>query len=156
MKWFWLVGLCFLITTPSLFAQEKSVERYNVHLGIMSWESIQAGNHVENSDLQSRQYKMAKEMATMHGGGAKGDYHVLIVIDDQDSGLPVEDAKVWVTASAPETKDVTATLERMDMAGYVGYGGYLSFTFSKPYTLRVFFNRRADPTEHEVEFSGLR
>jgi len=154
MSKFWLVGICLLMTASPLFAQEREVGRYVVHLGVMSWETIQAGHHGEDSDLKARQYRMAKEMASMHGGGAKGDYHVLVVIDDRDSGRPIDDAEVRLEVSGAGGRRLSAMLERMDMAGFAGYGGYLMFNFAEPYTLRVIFSRPQDQEAREVEFTS--
>lgn len=148
-----LVGLLLFMAVSTLFAQEQVVGRYSVHLGIMSWETIQAGQRGGDSALKARQYRMAKQMEAMHGGGAKGDYHVLVVIDDRDSGRPVDDAKVQVDVSGAGGRKVSAMLERMDMAGFTGYGGYLKFNFTEPYTLRVTFSRSSDRETREVEFA---
>jgi len=156
MTRFLLLGICLLLSATTLFAQEQVTGRYSVHLGVMSWETIQAGNHGEDSDLQARQYRMAKQMAAMHGGGEPGDYHVLVVIDDRDSGRPVTDAEVRVEVAGAGDQQLSAMLERMDMAGFTGYGGYLKFNFADPYTLQVIFNLPDDPHAHEVEFTSPR
>jgi len=150
----WLVGVCFFITTTTLFAQEQIVGHYAVHLGVMNWETIQSGTHGEDSDLRARQYRMAKQMTAMHGGGAPGDYHVLVVIDDRDTGQPLADAEVRVEVAGAGDRRLSAMLERMEMAGSAGYGGYLKFNFAEPYTLKVIFSRPSNQEVHEVDFAS--
>jgi len=153
MARFWLVGILLFMAASALFAQEQVVGRYAVHLGVMSWESIQAGYHGADSDLRAHQYRMAKEMAAMHGGGAKGDYHVLVVIDDRESGRLIDDAEVRVEVAGAADRRLSAMLERMEMASFAGYGGYLRFNIAEPYTLRVIFSRPPDKEVSEVEFT---
>jgi len=154
MKRFLLVGICLFLSASASYAQDQVVGRYAVHLGVMSWETIQSENRGEGSDLQARQYRMAKQMAAMHGGGDKGDYHVMVVIDDRDSGRPIDDAEVRVEISGAGGRELSAMLERMDMAGFAGYGGYLRFNFAEPYTMRVIFSRPSDQEVREVAFAS--
>jgi len=48
---------------------------------------------------------------------------------------------------------LSAMLERMEMASFAGYGGYLRFNIAEPYTLRVIFSRPPDKEVSEVEFT---
>jgi len=152
---FWLVFILFLAMTAPLSALEKAVDRYVVTLGIISWKSIQTGINEEAPALSTYQHQMAKEMAEMHRGGKAGDYHVLVVINDQAAGQQVKDAEVDIRASSQGASSETATLERMDMDGFAGYGGYITFNFEKPYTLRVSFKRSSSGEIRQVDFSNL-
>ncbi|WP_020677948.1 hypothetical protein [Geopsychrobacter electrodiphilus] len=155
MKRFWLACIFCLATATTLSAMEKVIDDYSVTLGIMSWKSIQAGINAEAPAFSTYQRRMAKEMAEMHGGGVVGDYHVLVVIDNKASGQQVKDAEVDVVVSSPGSSSETATLERMDMDGFAGYGGYIGFNFEKPYTMRISFKRPLSGEVRQVEFSNL-
>lgn len=151
---FWLAFILFFVTASTLSAQEKVVDHYSVRLGLMSWESIQAGIDGEPLSLSAYQRKMAKEMTEMHGGGGEGNYHVLVVIDDRDSGQRIKDAEVEIVVSTKKSQGEAATLERMEMGGFAGYGGYIRFNFEEPYTIRISFSRPSVGEVSEVEFSN--
>jgi len=152
---FWLACILFLAMTFSVFAQERVVDHYLVRLGIMSWENIQSEVREEVHSLSTYQHKMAKQMAEMHGGGMRGDYHVLVTIDDLDSGQRIEDAEVNIVVFGKDKQSETATLERMIMDGFAGYGGFIRFNFEEPYTLRISFKRASVNEAGQVEFSRL-
>lgn len=151
---FWLPWVLFFLMTTPLFAQEQVADHYSVRLGLMSWQAIQAEMKEEAHSWSAYQHKMAKQMAEMHGGGVRGDYHILVTIDDLDSGQSVKDAEVRIVVTGKDKHPQTATLERMIMDGFVGYGGYVRYNFAELYTLRIAFNRPSVGENGVVVFSN--
>lgn len=92
-------------------------------------------------------------MAAMHGGGMRGDYHVLVTIDDLATGQVIEDAEVKIVVSGKDKQREAITLEKMDMDGFAGYGGFIRFNFEEPYTLQISFTRASVNEAGQVEFS---
>lgn len=151
----WLATTLLLVLVPTLFAQEQMVDHYSVRLGIMSWENIQSELDEEAHSLSAYQRKMAKQMTEMHGGGMRGDYHVLVTIDDTASGQRIEDAEVEVIVSNKDKQRETATLEQMVMDGFAGYGGFIRFNFEEPYSILISFKRALVGETGQAEFSTL-
>ena len=87
-------------------------------------------------------------------GGKKGDYHVLVVINDTETWQVIKDANVKVSVSDKQSQSETATLENMTMEGFTGYGGYLQFDLNLHHTLHVSFSLPSDDKIREVEFSN--
>lgn len=151
----WLAIILLLVLVPTLFAQEQMVDHYSVRLGIMSWEDIQSEVDEEANSLSAYQRRMSKQMAEMHGGGMRGDYHVLVAIDDVVSGQRIEDAEVEVVVSNKDRQSETARLEQMVMDGFPGYGGFIRYNFEEPYSILISFKRASVGETGQVEFSTL-
>ena len=157
-----LVNVVFMILlTISLIcmslpasAQEKIVGNYSINFGIISWEQIQRGfgekpaTHTEEYHL-----KMAREMARMHGGGKKGTYHILVVIDDKRTGQRIDKADVRVTI-LPEfaIRGEPMKLQPMTMNGYAGFGEFVKFRSSGRRIFKIFFRLSEKEEFKEVDF----
>jgi hypothetical protein len=77
-------------------------------------------------------------MSGMHGGGSKGDQHVMILLTDVTFGHQIGNAEVQVTAiSKTGTEEVTRQLKSMSVDGLPGYGEYFQLTSKGPYVFKV-------------------
>ncbi len=135
-------------------AQEKIVGNYSVNFGIISWEDIQRG-FKEKPAVHAEEYhlKMAREMARMHGGGKKGTYHMLVVIDDKRTGQRIDKADVRVTI-LPEfaIRGEPMKLQPMTMNGYAGFGEFVKFRSSGRRIFKIFFRFSEKEEFKEVDF----
>ncbi len=133
-----LIIYIFLSTAP-VYAQEQLIDGFSVNFGIMSWEQIQRGlTEKPASHAEEYHYRMAREMATMHGGSKKGASHVLVVIDDKKTGKRIDKADVRVTfvgRRGPET----VKLRPMTVNDFSGFGEFVVLRSSGPYVFNVSF-----------------
>jgi hypothetical protein len=139
MKKLIIIMTVILLPFSSLFAQEKTVNDLTVKLGVLSWEEIQTAS-LEKPAVHTEDFhrKMARSMAKMHGGGTKGDYHVMIVLTDETTGKAVKHADVMVKAVAKAgPEEITHSLQRMSMDGFYGYGEFYRLTFPGPYVFEI-------------------
>ncbi|RJQ48336.1 MAG: hypothetical protein C4538_03985 [Nitrospiraceae bacterium] len=137
-----IILICVLISgllVPFVFAEEKVVDEIVVDFGIISWEDIEAGiKERPSTHTEEYHHKMAKAMSEMHGGGGKGEYHVMIMLKEKASGKPIKNENVWVTAvsqAAPET--ITHKLKPITMDEYYGYGEFFKLNFPGLYVFQV-------------------
>ncbi|MDA8239328.1 MAG: hypothetical protein M0Z67_03030 [Nitrospiraceae bacterium] len=141
-----------IIAAP-VAAQEKTVDNYVVNFGILSWEQIQRDVPVKPAThTEEYHYKMARETAKMHGGGKKGTYHILVVIDDKNAGRRIDNADVRVTfigRFGPET----IKLQPMTMDGFAGFGQFVRLRNEGPYVFNVFFRFSDKEAFREVRYA---
>ncbi len=145
-----MLFICLVATAG--FAQEKVVDNFAVNFGIISWDQIQSeipkkpATHTEEYH-----YRMAKEMATMHKGGEKGMYHILVVIDDKKTGERIDKADVRVTfigRRGPET----VKLQPMTMDNFAGFGEFVRLRSAGPYAFTISFRLSEKELFKEVTF----
>lgn len=138
-----------------VFAQEQVVDNFTINFGIISWEQIQKGmTEKPASHTEEYHYRMAREMATMHGGGGKGTHHILVVLADKKTGRRVStaDVRVKVIDRLRRQKEETVRLQPMTMDGFPGFGEFVEIGFSGAYIFKVSFRLSEKENFKEVEF----
>jgi hypothetical protein len=153
MKKILILPVFVILMFTAAFAQEKVVGNITVNLGVLSWEEIKAST-TEKLATHSENFhrKMAKTMLEMHGGGAKGAYHVMVMLSDEFTGKDINDAAVTVTAVAKAGPEkVTQNLKSMSMNGFSGYGEFYKMKSRGTYVFKVKIdkNYRTYKTEFE-------
>lgn len=146
-----MILLCLAVTP--VYAEKKIAGDFAVNLGVISWEQIQKGlQERPASHIEEYHYKMAKEMAKMHGGGGKGTYHILVVIDDKKTGRKISAADVEVTLIDWLRREKTIQLKPMSMDGSSGFGEFVRIGSGGTYVLRIRFRLSEKEAFHETEF----
>jgi hypothetical protein len=141
-----------LFFTPT-FAQDKVVNGTSVTFSVISWEDIRKGLKDKPADhSQDFHLKLAKAMSEVHGGGSKGDHHVMALLTDATFGHQISNAEVQVTAiSKTGSEKVSRQLKLMTIDGLPGYGEYFKLTSRGPFVFKV--NIKLGSTRvYETEF----
>ena len=120
----------------------KVVDGTEVHLGIVSAESIRA-----------RSSKGTPEYA-MHGGipTGKGYYHVNISLFDSKTKAAITDARVEASVKEPVSGGDTKPLELVTLNNAKSYGNYFRMSGSNPYAITVRIQRPGAPRAIEAAF----
>lgn len=148
-------GSCGLLMAPA-FAQDEVVKGTSVTFSVVSWEDLQKGlkDRPEDHTLDFH-LKLAKAMSEMHGGGSKGDQHVMVFLTDATFGYQIGGVEVQVTAIAKTgTEEVTRQLKSMSVDGLPGYGEYFQLSSRGPFVFKVKISQGKSRV-YETEFEKI-
>ena len=90
---------------------------------------------------------------TMHGGVPKGahEYHVVAAVFDAASGARVSDAAVTAQISGLGLSGTKTTLDPMEIANTISYGGFFDLPGRDLYTIRLTIERPGQPNPVSLE-----
>jgi hypothetical protein len=91
---------------------------------------------------------------TMHGGAPKGahQYHLVAAVFDATSGVRVSDATVTAQISGIGLSGTKKTLDPMEIANTVTYGGFFDLPGRDLYTIRLTIERPGQPNPVSLQF----
>jgi hypothetical protein len=72
----------------------------------------------------------------MHGGGRRGESHIVLALFDDNARTRVAEAEVTLHMTLAGGGSVTKRLEPMTIAGQVGFGGFVSVGAPGTYSIR--------------------
>lgn len=84
----------------------------------------------------------------MHGGGRRGESHIVLALFDASNGRRIAEAEVTLHLTLVGGSSVTRRLEPMKIAGQPGFGGFVSIGTPGIYQIR--FNARRPGTVAEA------
>lgn len=88
-------------------------------------------------------YPAAVPESKMHGGPPTGatEYHLVVALFDAETGVRISDAVVKARISERNSSGAELTLQSMDIADSVTYGGFVSFPATGRYSIRISVER---------------
>jgi len=91
---------------------------------------------------------------TMHGGAPKGahEYHIVAAVFDAASGSRISDATVSAQISGVGLSGTKKTLDRMEIANTISYGGFFDLPGRDLYTIGLTIERPGPPKPVRLEF----
>ena len=95
---------------------------------------------------------MVKGHAKMRSG-APNEYHVVVAIYEAATGARVSDASVTAQMSGLALAGATQSLERMEIAGTITYGGFFRLPGRDLYTVKVAIERTGSTRPVTAEFA---
>lgn len=124
-------------------AQYKQSQGLAVYLGVLPAAMVKGHDpgHAES---------------TMHGGAPAGshEYHLLVAVFEESSGLRIVDAEVIATVTGlGHVGGTRLQLEPMRIEDTVTYGNFIDFPGADLYTIKVSVRRRDAPHPIAFEFS---
>jgi hypothetical protein len=89
----------------------------------------------------------------MHGGAAKGGYHVMAALFEHASGKRITDAQVTAQLASPTNPGPETRLEPMTIAGALTYGNYIDMARGGSYRIVVQIHRPGLPDTIRATFT---
>lgn len=128
------------LTATASLGQEKSVGGLVINLGLMTAaKAMQADGHRE-----------AHEHAFTNSSAAE---HILVSIEDAQTGRRIGDARVVVEVKDPKGKIETRPLLNTQSAGVPDYSEIFQFGWSGKYEIRVMITRTPGSKPIEARFT---
>lgn len=139
-------ALCAVIIPWSGFASaedslSRTAEGLSVYIGIIPAEIV-------------RGHLPGHPEKTMHGGAPRGGRasHLVAAIFDAASGARVSDATVTAQISGLGLSGTRKTLDAMEIANTVSYGGFFDLLGRDLYTVKLTIQRPGQPKPASLEF----
>lgn len=143
MKFFTFVLTAWLLALPAssgaqnAHAIRQSAQGLAFHYGLVPAELVLAHPR-EHPERQ------------MHGGGKRGQNHIVLALFDGEQRVAEADVTVHVTLAGGPS--VTRRLEPMTIAGQPGFGGFVSMGAPGIYRIRFEVRRPGQPQPERAEF----
>lgn len=133
----WLLALPASSGAQSAHAIRQGAQGLAFHYGLVPAELVLAHPR-EHAERQ------------MHGGGKRGQKHVVLALFDGEQRIAEADVTVHVTLTGGPS--VTRRLEPMTIAGQPGFGGFVSIGAPGIYKIRFEVRRPGQPQLEQAEF----
>ena len=133
----WFLALPASSSAQNAHAIRQGTQGLAFHYGLVPAELVLA-HPKEHAERQ------------MHGGGKRGQNHIVLALFDGEQRIAQADVTVHVTLAGGPS--VTRRLEPMTISGQPGFGGFVSMGAPGIYKIRFEVRRPGQPQLEQAEF----